>query len=335
MIVLLFVAGGCGEREEFVIKCDIAGLGTDGVDMYYTMPGGGVRKASFHPVDGKVELRGQSPQAAVVEVFTLDGGRLFTCLASNGDELEVKLDPSRPESLEIRGNEASEEYARFMADNSKFIAGGGDHEALNRRVAAEVSSKPDKLSSALILATCFDARGHELQADSLIELISGNPEAIEVMGAFVSMVRMQVAPSARENVKPITIRTARDTVARYRPFDQSYSMLVFTGMHGDDSVAKELRRLYRKLSRSRFRALEIAVTGDSASWAASVAGDSAGWMQAWLPGGVGNAVVRPYQVAALPYFIVADSTGRQIYRGRSLGTARDSVARRLKPYLTD
>ena len=36
MVVLLFFAVGCGEKEEFVINCEVSGLESRGVEMFYT-----------------------------------------------------------------------------------------------------------------------------------------------------------------------------------------------------------------------------------------------------------------------------------------------------------
>ena len=333
MVVLLFFAVGCGEKEEFVINCEVSGLESRGVEMFYTTSQG-LQRASFHPVDGKVELKGVAASPVMVEVFTLDNKRLFACIVSNGDELTVKVDPSNPGSIENKSNEASEQYAAFMAANAKTL-GGNDREAVNSLVASEVRANPKNLASAMILATCFDAEGHELQADSLIDILSSDPAMIKVMGSFVNLVRDQVVPSARGNLKPITFHTARDTVAIYAPSNQSYSLIAFVGQNKGDSVKRVLRRLHKKLPAKRFKVLEIAMTGDSLSWSASIKGDSAKWMQAWAPGGAAHAALRPYRIGRLPYFIVADSLGRQLYRGTAVSVAEDSVERHLKAYLTD
>ncbi len=334
MLSLLVALTGCGNDEEFVIECDIRGLGSTSVEMYYSTRG--INRATFHPVDGKVVLRGVSADPTLVEVTTIDNRPLFMCVAANGDRLEVKMDLDKPSSLRIEGNDASEQYAKFVTANDSILR-SGDAVAVNRLIADEVRRHPDRVASAMLLVTRFDARGHELEADSLVNMLKADARPQWVVGAYPGMVGEQVSTSARGDVKPMTIHTGlinrRDTTVRYWPSNQSYSLIVFTRESKGDSILKTLRKLYKDLPERRFKALEIAVMGDSAQWAGSVRDDSAKWMQAWVAGGVGNSVVRPLHVPAVPFFIVADSAGRQIYRGYSLTAADDSVRVRLARFL--
>ena len=48
-LVLLGLLTGCGNDEEFLIKCDIKGLGNKGVEIFYADRG--LHRASFHPAD--------------------------------------------------------------------------------------------------------------------------------------------------------------------------------------------------------------------------------------------------------------------------------------------
>lgn len=336
IILLLFVLllSACGNDEEFVINCEIRGLGSKGVEMYYTTRG--VQRASFHPVDGKVSLRGVSAEPTLVEVFTLDNELLFTCVARNGDELKVKMDLDKPGQVEIKGNDASEQYAAFTSANRELLD-SRDVAAINRLVAAEVREHPDRISSAMLLVTLFNARGYELEADSLVNILKPAARPSWVVGAYPGMVGEQVSTAARGNIKPISMRYARlnqqDTTLRYWPSSQSYTMLVFVGGHRADSINHTLRNLYKELNKRRFSILELCVMGDSASWSSSLRGDSVRWMQAWVPGGTGNQVIRSIHVPSLPYFIVADSLGAQVYRGRSLSAADDTVRARLARFL--
>lgn len=334
MLMLLAVLTACGNDEEFVINCEIRGLGSTGVDMYYTTRS--MQHASFHPVDGKVSLTGVSAEPTLVEVFTVDGEPLFACVARNGDELEVKMDLDKPGVMKIKGNDESEEYARFVTENDSLLR-SGDVAAINALVAEEVLANPGRISSAMLLVTRFDARGHELEADSLLNVIKAEARPSWVVGAYPGMVGEQVSATARGPVKPITIycgrQNDRDTTLRYWPSNQSYSMIVVTGVGKADSIRDVLKTLTKKLPARRFRAIEVAVMGDSAMWRQSISRDSAKWMQGWVPGGVAGTAVRALQIPAVPFFIVADSMGRQVYRGYSVSVADDSVRARLDRFV--
>lgn len=330
IIMLLVSMTSCGNDEEFVINCEIRGLGSEGVEMYYTTRS--MQHSGFHPVDGKVSLRGVASEPTLVEVFTTAGEPLFMCVAQNGDELEVKMDLEKPGVLKIKGNEASEEYARFVTENDSMLR-SGDVAAINRLVADEVMAHPGRVSSAMLLVTRFNARGYELKADSLVNILKPEARPSWVVGAYPGMVGEQVSSTARGKVKPITINCGllneRDTTLRYWPSNQTYSMIVVTGTGKGDSVRTMLKELTGKLHERRFKALEVAVMGDSAMWKLAIRRDSAKWMQGWVAGGVAGTAVRALQIPGVPYFIVADSLGNQVYRGYSAIAAGDSVRSRL------
>lgn len=331
--LLLVVFASCGNNEEFLINCKIRGLGSKGVEMTYTTRG--VQRVGFHPVDGKVTLRGVSDKPVLVEVSTIDNQLLFTCVAQNGDNLDVELDLDKPTSLKISGNDASEEYTRFIVDNDSLLR-SDDVAGINRLIAAEVRRHPDRISSAMLLATRFQARDYELEADSLVNTLKPDARPTGVMGAFSSLVGEQVSSSVGSPVRAMTIncgyQNKQDTTMRYWASNQSYSMLVVTGYHRSDSIGKTLQELCDSLPDRRFKAFEIAVTGDSAMWKSAVRNDSTKWVKAWVPGGTASNEVRSLTVSSIPYFVVADSTGRQIYRGRSLSAANDSVRNRLESF---
>lgn len=331
--LILVVFASCGNNEEFLINCKIRGLGSKGVEMTYTTRG--VQRVGFHPVDGKVTLRGASDKPVLVEVSTIDNRLLFTCVAQNGDNLDVELDLDKPTSLKISGNDASEEYTRFIVDNDSLLR-SDDVAGINRLIAAEVRRHPDRISSAMLLATRFQARDYELEADSLVNTLKPDARPSGVMGAFASLVGEQVSSSVGSPVRAMTIncgyQNKQDTTMRYWASNQSYSMLVVTGYHRGDSIGKTLRELCDSLPDRRFKAFEIAVTGDSAMWKIAVRNDSTKWVKAWVPGGTASNEVRSLTVSSIPYFVVADSTGRQIYRGRSLSAANDTVRNRLESF---
>lgn len=331
--LILVVFASCGNNEEFLINCKIRGLGSKGVEMTYTTRG--VQRVGFHPVDGKVTLRGVSDKPVLVEVSTIDNRLLFTCVAQNGDNLDVELDLDKPTSLKISGNDASEEYSRFIVDNDSLLR-SDDVAGINRLIAAEVRRHPDRISSAMLLATRFQARDYELEADSLVNTLKPEARPSGIMGAFASLVGEQVSSSVGSPVRAMTIncgyQNKQDTTMRYWASNQSYSMLVVTGYHRGDSIGKTLRELCDSLPDRRFKAFEIAVTGDSVMWKIAVRNDSTKWVKAWVPGGTASNEVRSLTVSSIPYFVVADSTGRQIYRGRSLSAANDTVRNRLDSF---
>ena len=232
-LVLLGLLTGCGNDEEFLIKCDIKGLGNKGVEIFYADRG--LHRASFHPADDKVTLRGSSQEPVFVDVFTVDGEWLFGCVVRNGDDLEVKMSLADPSKIEIKGNDDSKRYAAFLSANDSILR-GGDAAAVNALIAREVREHPSYISSAMLLATRFNARGYELLADSLINTLTPEARPEGVIGGFAGLVGEQLTPAVRADVRTMTFRAAPDTVVRYVPAMQSYSLLAFVGRSKHDSI---------------------------------------------------------------------------------------------------
>ena len=332
--LLLLAAVACGNDEGFVIKCEIEGLGTRGLEMVY-MTRGGVSRASFHPVDGKVELRGASDQPTLVEVYELDGSLLFSCVAADGDRMKLKMKLDDPSSLSVTGQDATRDYSAFVAQHDSILTHGSDAE-VNRLIADAVRSNPSSMASTLLMVTRVRTAGYELQADSLLNEIAPEARPALLAASYASTVGEQVTTSARGEVKSFTIRTGldslgHDTIVRYVPSQQSYSLLAFTDSRKPDSIISRLRNLRKSLGKRRLKIIEISLTGDSAMWRASVKGDSMNWFQAWAPGSTAAREIRRLAVPRAPFYIVADSTGTQLYRGTSAYSADTLIRSRALP----
>lgn len=330
LVLLAMVA--CGNEEGFVIKCDIKGLDTRGLEMVY-MTRGGVSRASFHPVDGKVELKGSSVQPTLVEVFTLDGALLFSCVAQDGDRMKLNMTLDDPSSLTMTGQDASRDYSAFVAEHDSILTHGSDAE-VNRLIAEAVRSNPSSMASTLLMVTRYRTAGYELQADSLLSEIAPEARPALLAGSYASTVGEQVTTSARGELKSFTFRMGidsmgRDTLVRYVPSLQSYTLLAFTDSRKPDSLMRRMRELRKAYKMRRLKIIEVSVAADSSQWRSAVKGDSLNWMQVWAPGGTSAREIRRLAVPSTPYYIVADSTGSQLYRGASLYSADTLLRGRL------
>lgn len=69
---------------------------------------------------------------------------------------------------------------------------------------------------------------------------------------------------------------------------------------------------------------------DSARWKQATARDSATWVQAWAPGSAASVDFQRLAIPALPYFVVADSSGTQVWRGGSVKLMKKNIEQRLR-----
>lgn len=321
--VLLTACGGAGG---YVIDCDFEGLGNHGVEMV-TTDGARVSRQQLHPDNGHFTARGESAQPVLVEFFTLDGGeRLLSCVVADGDRLKVEMDMERgASSLSVEGTPVMERYGRWLAENDSLLS-TGNHAAANELVKRFVVDDRASLASTLALVTHFHTRGAELLADSVFNLIAAPARPASLTASFASSLGHQTSAVARANIKGFVLPVGRDSTVRFTPMKRAFTLIAFSDTRKPDSVLKMMRALVRDMPAGDFDLIEVSVARDSASWRTAISADSARWRQAWTAGGPASPVVSAMSVAGVPFYILADSMGRQIVRGRSLREC-DSVVR--------
>ncbi|MCM1519280.1 MAG: hypothetical protein NC098_00640 [Lachnoclostridium sp.] len=317
-------ATSCASNDSFEIKCHIAGLGTAQVDMVY-YDGLAVKTVVSHGVDDEVTISGVSPQYTIAEIFTADGQLLLSTVVKNGDKISVDFDPEKSGEISIKGNDPSGEIAAFMRDNAGLIA-AGSADSLNIAVEKIVTSQRDALSSTVLLMTYYDFSADPQRGDSILNLLTPEARQLASVRNFTRNISIHLKRSGDKIVRPISIYTSRDSAFDFVPYRHSCSILIVTDGNTEASHRTLLRKLRKDFKDEKLDMAEISVAPDSAVWRASIKSDSATWHQGWLQGSLGNPSLFNLAITSQPCIIVADQSGRQIYRGRSTESA-DSIIR--------
>ena len=118
-----------------------------------------------------------------------------------------------------------------------------------------------------------------------------------------------------------------DTVTTFSPRKHRLSLLVFSDENSGraDSIVPALRRLRKAHTDKALGIIDISLDTDTLAWQSSTRNDTATWDAAWGTGGIASAALRPLAIPRLPYFIVTDSVGSQIYRGASISQALKKI----------
>lgn len=309
----------CGNSSRFVVEGEMLNFGDRMVEMTY-WDGNSWQRTTSPTNGGRFALEGSAEEPTMVELRLVGGDRLVDLVAENGDKIKLKMDYKNPASIEISGNDASRDYGKWLAENAALIS-SRNPEAINRAVARFVGEHRESMASTLLLLSRFYVPGHEVEADSLLQLIDEDARRASLIDIVASMIERQAAAEARGNVKPMNLYTSRDSTFRYYPDDQSYTLLVFSDRLKLDTLTRPLRQLRSRLNGRRLAIVEISLSPDSMEWRRNIAGDTATWVQTWAPGAAASLPVRDLAIPRVPFFIVADSTGSQLYRGTSVTAA--------------
>lgn len=323
-ILVSLILMGCGNKNEFTIKCEIDGLGTGEVSMTYY--NGAVSTFTAHGKDGKVTLRGHSPEPALVKVSAPGHGELFSVIAADGDKISVKMNIDHPLEVAVKGNQESAELAEFMTANAEAIVSG---ENVNAVIEQHVMNNPTRLSSSAIIMAYYDFTENAVKADSLLSLLSAEAKGLTMM----RNLNLLISPisKADRSVRHFSFGTGTDGDVSFIASHQSVGLLRFSAETTPDTIASMLRSLRKDYPQNRLAVIDISLAADSATWRYHIRRDSATWTQGWLAGGAGNPAIRNLRVPQLPYIIVADSTGRRLYAGTSLEEADSLIRQTFNP----
>lgn len=321
----LIALTSCGNSDSFRISGEIKDAGAKTIELTYC-PGGEVKRITVKAVDGKFAIEGEAPQPALGFLSVSGGVPVATLIVENSEETVCEIDVEKPAEAKIKGSRDNEELAAFLRENARTLEAGNPNE-INAAVAKFVGAHRDSKAATAILVTRFCSTDNEIAADSLMSLISPSARSSALLLNFSAALASQLSAEARADIVAMSLYGRNDSVIRYNPFRQKCSLLAFVGENKAcrDSVLPVLRALSKDFDHKLLKTVEISTAPDSATWRRLTDQDSASWSQAWAPGSVAAPNVRRMAVARVPFFIIADSTGRQIHRGSSARVAERIV----------
>ncbi|MDE7443550.1 MAG: thioredoxin family protein, partial [Muribaculaceae bacterium] len=178
-------------------------------------------------------------------------------------------------------------------------------------------------ASTVLLLREFDIYGHEAEADSLLKLIDHKARPDYLVAGITAILENQLKYSKEQTVESMNLLTEGDSVMGYNPARSRVSLLTFTRTHENrtDSLTSTLRSLAKKYKKRQLQIVDISLQKDTIEWHKAIRNDSARWVHAWVPGGLANQALSQLRLPRLPYYVVTDSTGRQLYRGESIKQA--------------
>lgn len=325
VVVVLLSLGlwGCGGGETFTLAGTVEGLGTQPVKVVYEADGR-LQSATVTAIDGKFRYEGVAREPAMVSLFGINNRLIGRAYAANGETVEGEWSIDSPCKVRLKGNGVSERWGRFLTENADSLC-GGDAVAANRIVARYIGSHRDDVLSSILLMTAFDASGDAMQADSLMRLLSPEARPDGLTAGYRRMLAAAGADALAQRIMPITLTDTAGDALYYNAGRQSVSLLCFTGTTADAALTSRMLELRRDWPEKRIGIYEMSLQPDYDAWRGAARRDSATWPQGWLAGGVSHKAIDYLAIPRLPYFIVADSTSRQLYRGTSLDAAISSA----------
>lgn len=326
-VMALLTLSGCSDNDgRFTIKGTVAGQRTMNLRMVYN--GNDVtNNVLLAAREGKFEFEGHAPaDGALLEILDNEFRPLGRMLVEDGGEYKVAVNPADLYAFRAEGSELNQRWTDWVAQNRATLAkrNAGD---INALVAKYVKANPTDKLSTLLLVSEYNAAADPAGAQALAKAIAKEARPDALIQSWLSANSRIDGTAAAVKVLPIKYFDRQDTISTFRPADARVNLLVFSNQYSGrkDSIVKELRRLDKKRAAGRFAMLDVNLDGDTITWRREARNDTVTWPTAWAAGSVAAPGVDRLQVVDLPFFIVADNAGKQIYRGRSLKKAVATV----------
>lgn len=324
--VAALIVTGCGKKDHFTVLGRIDGLGSASVSLMYYANGVLQRLTTVSEGD-KFRLDGDAPAPTLALLDVRGTGRLATLVVVNGDKIKITGIAGDPSSLKISGSSPSGKIAAWMKDNAGALR-SGDTRAINASIAEFVGKNKGNTASTALLTAFYSMRGYESEVDSLFALLDPAVRTPALTHNFNSLMAAQLASAASRELSSLTLYDRSDSVITFSTRRKSYSLIAITGTSPmqRDSIIPAMKRLADETPARRLGLLEISAAPDTAAWRSSISADTVPWRQTWEPVALTSHTLSRLAIPTVPFFIVTDSTGMQIYRGSSVSHAASTIA---------
>lgn len=251
-----------------------------------------------------------------------------------GDEIMISGDNKNMATWTVKGNKLSERWCKLR--NS--VSGKKDGKTLEKNIEDYVKKNSSDPLSAILLLTEWNRRENPdgfLKLWNIIDKDVRAPHLIEMCGAsdllgvaFTTKADGSLKREKDSNLQSIIVKS-RDNGVDTLKFNKVKASLLY--LYTDNNSARKetadsIRKLTRHYTDSAKRLIvDISVDTDSMAWVNTIRRDSIkGAVRAWEPRGIAEANMVKLGVTRLPWFIVKDKKGKEIYAGDGLKDALSS-----------
>ena len=328
LVAILLVS--CGDATTFTIDGKINDGGTQNMRAIYYADGA-VNVLVVPVKDGVFEFEANATEPTMVELFSSNKVLLGRAYVYPGDDIECVLYKSAPYKAEISGNEISERWSKFLSDNREVLE-SNNTEKINALVEGYINNNKNDLLSTLLLLTEYVTPNNEPMAAKLLAAILPEARPQSLIESYEALLDRSTNVKANEKFGMISFYSSTDSLKSILAHSSSYIVVAFTNIdtRNEGGIADSLRALRGRYHDKRLQIADISLDTDTTVWKKSIENDSATWQLGWVVGGVSSHSIDRFGINRLPYYIVADSTGRQLYRGTSIVDVSKEVNEKLK-----
>lgn len=334
IVIMLFVAllaVSCKD-EFFTIEGTFVDGGTQNIRVMYVTDYETLQSEWVTMTDGHFEVTGMNQDWTVVYIVNSRKEIIARAAVKDGDKMEIAGSMSDTYHTAVAGNDATEEWNRFMVENAALYM-MPDRTQLNRAIEKYVTSNPDRISSTLLLLNDYANIQGTTSVDSLFKRISMEARPAGLVNNYFALSQQLDKEKSDKNVPSVMLYNSEDTITTITMARFKATLLYFWDKRDSQrrETVKDLKELYSRHGGDdgRLQVVDIMMSPDTTRWKKTLEGDSATWKHYWAPGGTLSRNLVNMSVEGTPYFILVTSVGKQLYRGSSLSAVIEAADKQM------
>lgn len=324
--LFVLLLAGCGKSEFFLDFTLPEDLSENFDVIYYATDkkGGLTIQAVASVMKGQCSLRGVTKLPTLIYLTAKKSKIPLVIYAERGNKITISGDSNEPLSWNVAGNDINQKLTAWREENLQTLK-GANAESINKSVATFIENNPEDPVSLILLLCYFDRSVDENGYSDLMAALSSvdNKEQWITIAARADQMTLSAAKPARiESLALRSMQGGADTLF----FDgKQPGLLMFwqNDIKNRKELMDSLKTVVKEFSDSTSRIIaDINLDPDSIVWKNTIKRDSLkNVARLWAPAGLADESVMKLKVGSLPYYIVLNKKGQQIYRGSDFDLA--------------
>lgn len=307
-VIAAAVCTACG-NSAFSIEGKLTDAGTQNLRIVY-QAGDSIVSQWVPAVNGEFKVDGKASDLSVVYLYSAQMQLIAHLAVEGSDHIKIEGSIADRYNLKVTGSDINEQWNDFIrAHAADFKAMRNDR--TDKAIADYIDKNPKNVVSTLLL-TCDYSDISSPNAQALLKKIDKAAKPEQLLSLYSQFLNSGDLTSKK--VASLKLRNDQDSLVIVRTYDHPATILFFWRNEDSDrqTTVNSLKTLCRG---SRLQMVDICLDSDTLDWRRTIDGDSVKWGHYKAIGGVVDKTIVDLNVKGSPYFIVADSTGTQIYRG--------------------
>jgi len=319
-ILAAAIVSSCGESK-FSIDGKLPDAGTQNLRAIY-LSGDTIISAWVPVVDGAFRIEGNAEELTVVSIFSSQMREIVNVAVQNGDEITIDGNIKNIYEITVDGTDINSEWHSFLNSHAADF-NSKNYEKTDNAIAEFIRKNPDNVVSTLLLMHDYSTPDSP-KARQLLNSISEEARPPQLVSLYSEMFK---TPPRIEKIPSLTLRNGKDSLELVNMRDYAFTVFHLWKRH-DANRDKNISKL-KEIDNDRVRIIDICLDTDTMGWSALCARDSVDWHRYKAVGGPVDRTIEKLNAGITPFFIVADSTGTQIYRGNQCDKAAETVHNKI------